>query len=82
MGIELSNIVKARMIRSIKQFYAEAMEVEIGDLKATLALDFILREIAPTIYNQAIADAQAHMQEKVSDLESSCYQPEFTYWKR
>ncbi len=82
MEIELSKIVKARMIRSIKQFYEEAMEVEIGDLKATLALDFILKEIAPTIYNQAIADAQARMQEKVSDLESSCFQPEFTYWKR
>lgn len=82
MEIELSRDVKARMLSSIKAFYAESFEVEIGDLKAALALDFILREIAPTIYNRAVSDAQAHMQERISDLEASCYQPEFTYWKR
>ena len=82
MGMELSKDVKERMLTSIKQFYAESMEIEIGDLKAALALDFILKEIGPTIYNRAIADAQAHMEEKVSDLENSCHRPEFSYWKR
>jgi len=48
---------------------------------ATLLLDFFLKEIGPTIYNQAIFDAQAVMTENVNDLENSCCQPEFIYWR-
>ena len=58
------------------------METEIGDLKAALILDYFLKEIGPTIYNQAIHDAQAVMMDKVNDLDSSCYQPEFMYWQK
>jgi uncharacterized protein (DUF2164 family) len=82
MAIELSKDATARMIASIKRYFAESMEDEIGDLKASLLLDFFVREIAPTIYNKAIADAQAYMQDRVGDLENSCYQPEFAYFKK
>jgi uncharacterized protein (DUF2164 family) len=82
MTIELSKEVNSRMVASIKRYFVESMEDEIGDLKASLLLDFCLKEIAPTVYNQAIADAQAYMQDRVSDLENSCYQPEFAYWKK
>jgi uncharacterized protein (DUF2164 family) len=82
MAIELTKEVNARMVASIKRYFLESMEEEMGDLKASLLLDFCLKEIAPTVYNQAVADAQSYMQDKVGDLEDSCYQPEFTYWKR
>ena len=64
---------------AIKQFRAETMEQEIGDLKASFFLDFCLREIGPVIYNQAISNAQSFMQEKLIDLESACYEPERGY---
>ena len=79
--IKLSKDVEKRLVASIKRYFAENMEVEIGDLKAGLLLDYCLREIGPSIYNEAIADAQAHLQERVSELDSSCYRPEFGYWK-
>lgn len=81
MVIKLSKDVEKRLVASIKRYFAENMEDEIGDLKARLLLDYCLREIGPSIYNQAIADAQAHLQERVSELDSSCYRPEFGYWK-
>jgi uncharacterized protein (DUF2164 family) len=56
--------------------------VNIGDLKARLLLDFCLRELGPSVYNQAIADAQAHMQDKVAELDGSCHEVEFAYWKK
>jgi hypothetical protein len=31
-------------------------------------------QVGPSIYNQVIADAQASLQRKVSDLNSSCYE--------
>ncbi len=81
MAIKLSKEVEKRLVASIKRYFAENTEDEIGDLKAGLLLDYCLREIGPSIYNQAIADAQAHLQERVSELDSSCYRPEFGYWK-
>jgi len=41
-----------------------------------------LREIGPSVYNQAIADAQTYVQEKVADLGGARYQAEFDYWKK
>ena len=81
MTIELSRDAKERAIASIKQYFAEFLDQGIGDLKAALMLDFILKEIGPVIYNGAINDAQARMQEMVSELDGTCYQPEFNYWK-
>ncbi len=37
--------------------------------------------IGPTVYNGAVRDAQAWFQEKVGDLDGSCFEPEFDYWK-
>jgi len=58
------------------------MDEVIGELKASLLLDFCLKEIGPCIYNQTIADAQAIMLDKVGDLDGTCHMPEFEYWKR
>ena len=39
------------------------MEDEIGDLKASLLLDFFVKEVGPSIYNKAIANAQRRRHE-------------------
>lgn len=67
---------------AIKRYVSENTEEEIGDLKARMLLDFFLEELGPSVYNKAIADAQTHMHDRVGDLDGSCYQPEFSYWKR
>jgi uncharacterized protein (DUF2164 family) len=56
--------------------------MDIGDLKATLVLEFFLKEIAPTVYNGAIADAQTFMRDRVADLDGACGAQEFGYWER
>jgi uncharacterized protein (DUF2164 family) len=81
MAITLLPETEKRLHVSIKRFFAEKLDDEIGDLKARLVLDYCLHEIGPTIYNQAIADAQAWMQGKVADLDGSRFEPELTYWK-
>ena len=82
MPIEFSREDRQVLIASIQRYFAENMDEEIGELKASLLLDFVTREIGPTIYNRAVADAQAFMQEKLGDLEGTCYEAEFGYWKR
>ena len=78
--IKISEDAKQHSVSSIKRYFAENLDEEIGDLKALLLLEFILSEVGPSIYNQAITDAQAYLQEKVIDLEGTCYEEEFDYW--
>jgi uncharacterized protein (DUF2164 family) len=81
MDIQLKKDVEKRMEASIQRYCSEAMGFEVGELKAALFLKFCLEEIGPSVYNLAIADAQAYFQEKVSDLENTCFAKEFNHWK-
>ena len=80
MSITLPPDTVTRLHASLKRYVAENLDEEIGDLKAGLMLDFVLKEIAPSIYNQAIADAQTYFQARVADLEGVCFEDEFGYW--
>lgn len=80
MAIELSAETTKQLQASIKRYFAENLDQDIGDLKAGMPLNYCLIEIGPSIYNQAIADAQAYFQVRVGDLEGVCYEKEFTYW--
>jgi len=82
MTIELKKDITRELIASIQRYFAENGDEEIGELRAGLLLEFVLKEIGPTIYNHAITDAQAFMQERVTDLDGSCHEPELTYWKK
>ncbi len=82
MAIELPKDTTRSLTDSIKRYFSENLDEEIGDLKASLLLDFCLKEIGPTIYNRAVADVQFHLQERISELDGSCYEPEFAYWKK
>ena len=82
MTIKLSEDMEQRLINSVKRFFSEVMEQEIGDLKASLFLRYALQEIGPCVYNKAVNDAQSSMQSMVSEIDSTCYEPEFMYWKK
>lgn len=82
MTIELKKEVQKELIASIKRYFGENLDDEIGDLKASLLLEYILAEIGPSIYNQSIEDAQAYFQDKVADLENTCWEEELTYWQK
>ena len=74
--IELDPDRKKQLIAAIKAHVEEHFEdVEVGDLRAQLLLDFFLQQLAPAIYNQAIRDAAAHLGEKVVDMEGELYEP-------
>ncbi len=81
MAIKLEKDTQQYMTDSIKRFFADDLDMEIGDLKANQVLEFCVREIAPSVYNQAIADAQAYFEEKTLDLGAARFEPEFDFWK-
>lgn len=82
MAIKLKQEVEQRLLVSIQRYCAENLDEDVGELKARLLLDFCVREIGPSVYNQAILDAQAAMQDKIAEIETVCYETEFGYWKK
>ena len=80
MAILLPPETSKQVLASIKRYVAENLEQEIGDLQAGLLLDYVLKEIGPIVYNKAVRDAQAFLQDRLSDLEAVCYEKEFGYW--
>ena len=71
---------KTKAIASLRRFASDHLEEEFGDLKAMLLLDYVLAELGPTIYNQAIADARTYLEERASDIEGVLHHPEFPSW--
>ena len=80
MTITLSDDARKQSIASIKRYFLEELDQDIGELKAGLVLEFFLKEIAPTIYNGAISDAQTYVRDRLVDLEGACSVPEFAFW--
>jgi uncharacterized protein (DUF2164 family) len=82
MPVALSDDITDKAIASIRRYSAEHLDQEMGELQARLLLEFFLKEIAPSVYNAAIADAQTYLRDRVADLEGACYAPEFAYWPK
>jgi uncharacterized protein (DUF2164 family) len=80
--IDIAKQARADAIASIQRYFQENMPEPIGELPAGLLLNFFLEEVGPAIYNRAIADAQARMQQRVVDLNGELYADEFQYWAR
>ena len=82
MAISLSDENTRNAVSSIRRYFAEELEQDIGDLKARGLLDYFLKEIGPVIYSTAIGDAQTYMRDRTADLEGACAEPEFGYWPK
>ena len=78
--VEISKQARADATASIQRYFEENMAEPIGNLPAGLLLNFFLEEVGPAIYNQAIHDAQARLQQQVSDLDGELYADGFQYW--
>ena len=80
--MELSPDTRDALLASIKRFFAEELDEDIGDLKAARVLEFCVAEVGASVYNQAIADARTFLEDRVADLDGALYEAEFGYWKR
>lgn len=81
MTIAFSREASAAAVSSIQRYFDENMDVDIGNLGASALLGFFLKEIAPVIYNQAVANVQSRLQARVMELDIEVHEPEFQYWQ-
>jgi uncharacterized protein (DUF2164 family) len=76
MRIQLTDERRECMLRSIKRYFAETLDQELGDLAAERLLEFFVKELGAPVYNQAIQDARKFLLEKLDDLEGEFYEPD------
>ena len=81
MSIELNDETNQSSRQSIQQFFEQEFDLSVGNLGAENILNFFLQEIAPCVYNQAVADAQNRISTQVMEVDAYIYQEEFTYWQ-
>jgi uncharacterized protein (DUF2164 family) len=82
MAVTLPPEAQKQAIASIMRYCSEELESEFSDIQATLLLRFFLKEIAPSVYNSGVSDAQTFLRDRLVDLEATCYEPEFAYWPK
>lgn len=81
MTIKLEKETQKQAIDSIQRYFDLNMEERIGNLQAAALLDFLLEEIGPSIYNQAVRDAQERIQMRIQELDIEVHEDEFSYWQ-
>lgn len=65
----------ADAIPAVQQFIEEELEIEIGELKARLLIEFFAKEIGPHAYNRGVDDAESYFRAKLEDLKGTCFEP-------
>ena len=80
MAIELSRETRSTAVASIERWFTVNLDMRVGNMQAAELLDFFLKELAPSAYNQGVADAQAQMLARVNELDIDCHESEFAYW--
>lgn len=80
MPIALSDAAQQQAIASIERYFREHMDEPIGNVAAGGLLKFFMQEIAPLAYNQGVADAQAHLEQRVAEMDIEVHQAAFGFW--
>jgi uncharacterized protein (DUF2164 family) len=60
---------KTQIISLVQQYFRKERDEEISDLAAEFLMDFMIKQISPFIYNQAINDVQSIVSQKMALLE-------------
>ena len=76
MRIKLEDERRTDIIEALINFYFSEFDENISEFRAAEIVDFLLKKIGPSQYNQGIADARKYFAEKLDDLDTEFYEPE------
>ncbi|MCP4074895.1 MAG: DUF2164 domain-containing protein [Gammaproteobacteria bacterium] len=66
--IEFSSQKKETIIAKIQSYFEQQLDQDIGQFDAEFLLDFFSDKIGPYYYNQGLQDAQAVIQNSLSNI--------------
>lgn len=82
MSIDIPDDARQTAMASLQRYFDEHLEEPLGNLGAQALLEFVIAEIGPVVYNQAVADVQRHLQQRILDVDAEIYEEPFTYWRK
>ncbi|OPX91471.1 MAG: hypothetical protein A4E54_00297 [Pelotomaculum sp. PtaB.Bin117] len=66
--IKINEEKRQEMISAIQTYFLNEREDKLGDLAASLILDFFIEKLAPEFYNQGVYDSYIYMSDRIEDL--------------
>jgi len=76
MRIRVSEERRERILHLFREFHQDAFDEIPSDFRAERILDFFVKNLGPTVYNQAIQDARRFLLGRLDDLEGEFYERE------
>jgi uncharacterized protein (DUF2164 family) len=73
ISIKLPKEEKDEIIKSIQVYFEEERSETLGALGAEQLIDFMIKELGPYIYNKAISDTRAIVNEKINQIDDELY---------
>jgi uncharacterized protein (DUF2164 family) len=64
---------KELLLNKIQSYFESERSEEIGELAAESLLDFMMKQLGPIIYNQAIRDARTVIMQQMERIEEEVY---------
>lgn len=74
--IELAKETRDALARALTAYLKDELDVEVTGFDAQFLLDFMIERLAPHVYNQGLADAQALMRAKIELISEAIYELE------
>jgi uncharacterized protein (DUF2164 family) len=64
---------KDDIVSNIQLYFSEERNESLGNLEAEQILNFVLQQVGPFVYNQALSDLRKVIQQQFSSLEDETY---------
>lgn len=71
--LKLPREKKDQIIEQLQHYFEHERSETIGTIAAEQMLDFMIKEIGPHVYNQAISDSRKAVLERMQTLEDELY---------
>lgn len=62
---------KAALVKRLQHYFQKELDQELGSFDAEFLLDFFCEEVGVRCYNQALADVQSHLRQRLEDMQHS-----------
>jgi uncharacterized protein (DUF2164 family) len=73
MTLKVAKEERGHIIEAIQEYFRTERDEEIGQLAAEFLLDFMVEQVGPFLYNQAIDEVQKVFNQKMAALEEDFY---------
>jgi uncharacterized protein (DUF2164 family) len=66
--VKLSKQQQDAAIVKLQEYFQQELDRDLGQFEAEFLLEFIMKEVGSSIYNQALYDAQSLLTAKIEDV--------------